>query len=102
MLDFIGTIVIAAVMVVNINAVVSSLPVSRGRRIAAALAAGLWIGLAAASRIRRPVHRVTAVPLYRAVRRISACRDRRARSHVALLARGAARPADATPGRLER
>jgi hypothetical protein len=49
MLDFIGTIVITAVMVVNINAVISSLPVSRGQRIAAALAAGLWIGLAAAS-----------------------------------------------------
>jgi hypothetical protein len=49
MLDFIGTIVITAVMVVNTNAVISSLPVSRGQRIVAALAAGLWIGLAAAS-----------------------------------------------------
>lgn len=49
MLDFIGTIVITAVMVVNINAVVSSLPVTRARRIAAAIAVGLWIGLAAAS-----------------------------------------------------
>lgn len=49
MLDFIGTIMITAVTVVNINAVISALPVSRGQRIAAALAAGLWIGLAAAS-----------------------------------------------------
>jgi hypothetical protein len=49
MLDFIGTIVITAVMVVNINAVVSSLPVSRNQRIVAALVVGLWIGLAAAS-----------------------------------------------------
>lgn len=49
MLDFIGTTVITAVMVVNINAVVSSLPVSRRQRIAAAVAVGLWIGLAAAS-----------------------------------------------------
>src|SRR4051812_9895173 len=49
MLDFIGTVLITAVMVVAINAVVSSLPVSRSRRIAAALAVGLWVGLAAAS-----------------------------------------------------
>jgi hypothetical protein len=49
MLDFIGTIVITAVMVVSVNSVVSSLPVPRGLRIAAALAVGFWIGLAAAS-----------------------------------------------------
>jgi hypothetical protein len=49
MLDFIGTVVIVAVAVVNINAVVSSLPVSRSQRIAAAIAVGLWIGVAAAS-----------------------------------------------------
>jgi hypothetical protein len=49
MLDFIGTILITAVTVVNINVVVSSLPVTRSRRLAAAVAVGLWIGLAAAS-----------------------------------------------------
>jgi hypothetical protein len=49
MLDFIGTVIITAVMVVNINAVVSSLSVSRGQRIVAAFTVGLWIGLAAAS-----------------------------------------------------
>lgn len=49
MLDFIGTVLITAVMVVAINAVVSTLPVPRGRRIAVALAVGLWVGLAAAS-----------------------------------------------------
>jgi hypothetical protein len=49
MLDFIGTIIITTVMVVNINAVVSSLQVSRAQRITAAVAVGLWIGLAAAS-----------------------------------------------------
>lgn len=49
MLDFIGTIIVVGVMVANINAVVSSLALSPARRIAAALAAGLWIGLAAAS-----------------------------------------------------
>jgi len=49
MLDFVGTILIATVAVVNINAVVSALQVDPTRRFAAALAAGLWIGLAAAS-----------------------------------------------------
>jgi len=49
MLDFIGTIIVTAAMVVNINAVVSSLQVPRGERIAAALVVGLWVGLAAAS-----------------------------------------------------
>jgi hypothetical protein len=49
MLDFIGTIIITAVTVVCINAVVSTLPVSRGQRLLAALAVGLWVGLAAAS-----------------------------------------------------
>jgi hypothetical protein len=49
MLDYVGTVLITAVMVVAINAVVSSLPVTRPRRIAAALVVGLWVGLAAAS-----------------------------------------------------
>lgn len=49
MLDFIGTVAVTTVMVVGINAVISTLEVSRAQRIAAALAAGLWIGLAAAS-----------------------------------------------------
>jgi hypothetical protein len=49
MLDFVGTVLITTVMVVAINAVVSSLSVTRPRRIAAALAVGLWVGLAAAS-----------------------------------------------------
>jgi hypothetical protein len=48
MLDFIGTIVIAAVTVLNVTAVLSTLSVSPGRRFAAALAVGLWVGLAAA------------------------------------------------------
>jgi hypothetical protein len=49
MLDFIGTIIVTGVMVMNINAVVSSLALSPARQIAAALAVGLWAGLAAAS-----------------------------------------------------
>ncbi|MGH7553875.1 MAG: hypothetical protein ACREMQ_12690 [Longimicrobiales bacterium] len=49
MLDFIGTIAVTAIMVVAVNAVISALDVSRAQRIAAALAVGLWIGLAAAS-----------------------------------------------------
>jgi hypothetical protein len=49
MLDFAGTIAVTAIMVVVINAVISTLAVSRLQRIAAALAVGLWVGLAAAS-----------------------------------------------------
>jgi hypothetical protein len=49
MLDFIGTILITTVMVAAINAVISTLAVSRMQRIAVAIAVGLWIGLAAAS-----------------------------------------------------
>lgn len=48
MLDFIGTIVIVATMVVAINAVISSLSITRTQRLAVALAVGVWIGLAAA------------------------------------------------------
>jgi len=49
MLDFVGTVAITAVMVVAINAAISTLAVSRLQRIAAAIAVGLWVGLAAAS-----------------------------------------------------
>lgn len=49
MLDFVGTTVIATVMVVNITSVLGSLTVSHRQRIEAALAIGLWLGLAAAS-----------------------------------------------------
>lgn len=48
MLDFIGTIVIVATMVVTINAVISSLPITRVQRLGVALAVGVWIGLASA------------------------------------------------------
>jgi hypothetical protein len=49
MLDFVGTVAVTAVMVVVVNAIVSTLPVTRAQRLAAALVVGLWIGLAAAS-----------------------------------------------------
>src|SRR6201988_1364277 len=48
MLDFIGTIVIVATMVVVINAVISTLSITRFQRLAIALAVGVWIGLASA------------------------------------------------------
>ena len=48
MLDFIGTIVIVATMVVAINATISSLSITRFQRLAVALAVGVWIGLASA------------------------------------------------------
>lgn len=51
MLDFVATIVITAVMVLNINAVVSSMPVTRTPRLLLAAAVGLWIGLVAASTV---------------------------------------------------
>jgi hypothetical protein len=44
-LDFVGGIVLTAVIVVNVNAVVSTLDVSRGTRLALAAIIGLWVGL---------------------------------------------------------
>jgi hypothetical protein len=49
MLDFIGTIVIVATMVVVINATISTLSITRLQRLGVALAVGVWIGLASAS-----------------------------------------------------
>ena len=48
MLDFIGTIVTAALMTVVVNALVIHLEIGRGAKLALAGIAGLWIGLAAA------------------------------------------------------
>jgi hypothetical protein len=49
MLDFLGTIVTAALMVVVVNAVVTCLEIGRSAKLALAGIAGLWIGLAAAA-----------------------------------------------------
>ena len=49
MLDFIGTIVTAALMTVVVNALVIHLEIGRGAKLALAGIAGLWIGLAAAA-----------------------------------------------------
>ena len=48
MLDFIGTIVLAAAIIVSINALTGAMPVSPSQRIALSVGAGLWTGLAAA------------------------------------------------------
>lgn len=48
-LDFIGTIIIVATMVVVINATISTLSITRLQRLGVALAVGVWIGLASAS-----------------------------------------------------
>src|SRR5215831_856165 len=48
MLDFIGTIVTAALMTLVVNALVIHLAIGRGAKLALAGIAGLWIGLAAA------------------------------------------------------
>jgi hypothetical protein len=49
MLDFVATVLLTAVMVVNVNAVVSAMPVTRAQRLSLALVVGLWIGFVAAS-----------------------------------------------------
>jgi hypothetical protein len=49
MVDFLGTIVTAALMVVVINALTVYLDIERGPKLALAAVAGLWIGLAAAA-----------------------------------------------------
>ncbi len=49
MLDFLGTIVTAALMVVVVNAVITCLEIGRSAKLALAGIAGLWIGLAAAA-----------------------------------------------------
>jgi len=48
MLDFIGTIITAALMTLVVNALVIRLAIGRGAKLALAGIAGLWIGLAAA------------------------------------------------------
>ena len=48
MLDFVATVVLIAVTTVNLNAFISTAPVSRVTRLGLAIAVGLWIGLATA------------------------------------------------------
>ena len=48
MLDFIGTIVLVAAIIVSINALTGAMPISTSQRLALSLGAGLWTGLAAA------------------------------------------------------
>ncbi len=45
MLDFIGTVVTATLMVFAVNAVIVFMDISRFAKLALALAIGLWIGL---------------------------------------------------------
>ena len=48
MLDFIGTVVLVAVIALNIGAVSNVMPLRPGTRLAVAAVAGIWTGLAAA------------------------------------------------------
>ena len=48
MLDVIGTVVVTAVLVLNLNAFISTAQVTRRARFGLAIAAGLWIGIATA------------------------------------------------------
>ena len=43
-IDFIGTIVLTAVVVVNVNAVISTMPVPRAARLGFAACTGMWVG----------------------------------------------------------
>jgi hypothetical protein len=72
MLDFIGTVITAALMVLIVNALITFMDVSRGAKVTLATVTGVWIGLAAAVSgagwltISRPVPVVgffVAVPL---------------------------------------
>ena len=48
MLDLIGTTLITAAIVVNLNATIMMMPLSSAQRLTAVAIAGLWIGLAIA------------------------------------------------------
>jgi len=48
MLDFAGTIILVATIIVGINVLTGAMPLTAAQRIALSLGAGLWIGLAAA------------------------------------------------------
>ena len=48
MLDFIGTIVLVAAIIVSINALTGAMPIGTSQRLALSVGAGLWTGLAAA------------------------------------------------------
>ena len=48
MLDFIGTIALATVIILNINVFSNRIPVSPGTRLLTAVVGGVWVGLAAA------------------------------------------------------
>jgi hypothetical protein len=49
MVDFLGTIITAALMVLVVNALIVYFDIGRGAKLALAAVAGLWIGLAAAA-----------------------------------------------------
>jgi hypothetical protein len=49
MLDFVGTILTAALMIVVVNALITFMDIGRGAKLLLAGIAGLWIGLAAAA-----------------------------------------------------
>lgn len=48
MLDFIGTIILVAAIIVSINALTGAMPISTSQRLALSVGAGLWTGFAAA------------------------------------------------------
>ena len=104
MLDFIGTIVLVAAIIVSINALTGAMPISPSQRIALSVGAGLWTGLAAALAGANLFLGTKSVGPAddRYDHRVSAGRDFRCGVDLAVGARCAARDADALPDRPER
>ncbi len=104
MLDFIGTIVLVAAIIVSINALTGAMPISPSQRIALSVGAGLWTGLAAALAGANLFLGTNPVgpPVIGYGNRASAGRDGRCGVDLVVCARFAARDADALPDRSER
>src|SRR5438477_1064814 len=62
MLDLIGTTLLIAAIVVNLNAFITMMPLSPAQKLATVAAAGLWIGLAIAL-ATTGIYAATATPV---------------------------------------
>ena len=104
MLDFIGTIVLVAAIIVSINALTGAMPISASQRIALSVGAGLWTGLAAALAGANLFLGTNPVgpPTIGTMIVLPLVADGRCGVDLAVGARCAARDADALPDRPER
>jgi len=62
MLDLIGTMILTAAIVVNLNATIATMPLSSAQKLTAVAIAGLWIGLAIAL-ASTGIYAATATPV---------------------------------------